>query len=268
MHRLVTVTVATALGGALVLGLAACGSSSESSPAPVSHQRQVPPNSAQRGGPAAFGTVAAVAASNIEVQNSSGQTTVNFSSDTTFTDREAAELADVTPNSCVLVVGTGQPVLARTVQISTAGANGCLTGFGGAGMRPRGAGGQQRPAGSRAPRPSGANGPRPSGADGARPAGGKVTAVTANGFTVQEDNPQTGATTDVQVTVDANTTYDKTVTADSSALKVGECVSATGQTDDVGAVTARTIAISQAGPNGCVMGARRGFGNNGGNGNG
>jgi hypothetical protein len=258
IHRLIT---ATALGGALALGVAACGSSSDSAAAPSS-QQQAPSSSARRGGPAAAGTVAAVTAANIEVQSSSGQVTVNFSGDTTFTDRETATLADVTPNSCVVVTGTGQPVLARTVEISTAGPNGCTPGFGG-GMRPQNGGGQRATSGSQAPRPSGANG--------ARPVVGKVTAASAGGFTVQEDDAQTGATSDVGVTVDASTTYGKSVTANSSALKVGECVSAAGQTDDTGAVTARNIAISQPGPNGCAAGARRlgaGTGNNGGNGNG
>lgn len=260
IHRLLTATVATALGGALALGLVACGSSSDSAAAPSS-QQHAPPNAAQRRGPAASGTVAAVATADIEVQNSGGQVTVNYSGDTTFTDREAAALADVTPNSCVLVTGTGQPVLARTVEISTAGPNGCTAGFGG-GMRPQNGGGQQR-------RGGGTRAPRPSGTNGARPVAGKVTAVSPGGFTVAEDNPQTGATSDVQVTVDANTTYGKTVTANSSALKVGECVAATGQTDDTGAVTARTIAISQPGPNGCTLGTgQRGAAGNGGSGNG
>ncbi|WP_027945775.1 DUF5666 domain-containing protein [Amycolatopsis taiwanensis] len=257
VNRLVTATVATALGGALVLGLAACGSSNNSGTAAPS-SRQQPPNPARRGGPAASGTVAEVTAANIEVQNSSGQVTVNFSGATTFTDRVSATLVDVTQGSCVVVTGTGQPMLARNVEISTATANGCTGGFGG-GAQPRNGTGQRPPSGSRAPRPSGANG--------ARPAAGKVTAMTGNGFTVQEDNQQTGATTDVQVTVDANTTYAKSVSADSGALKVGECVAATGQTDDTGAVTARTIAISQPGPNGCGAGGRQRT-NNGGNGNG
>lgn len=258
IHKLVTATVATALGGVLALGLVACGSSSNSgAPAPASRQQS--PNPARRGGPAASGTVAAVAAANIQVQNSSGQVTVNFSGDTMFTDRVSATLTDVAQGSCVIVTGTGQPVLARNVEISTANANGCTGGFVGGGARPRNGTGQQRPSDSRAPRPSGANG--------ARPVAGKVTAVTGNGFTVQQDDQQTGATTDVQVTVDANTTYGMSVSAKSDALKVGECVAATGQTDDTGAVTAKTIAISQPGPNGCGVGGRQRT-SNGGNGNG
>jgi hypothetical protein len=84
-----------------------------------------------------------------------------------------------------------------------------------------------------------------------------VTAVSGTGFTVQQTNPQTGATTDVQVTVAGSTTYTKAESASASALKTGDCVTANGQTDSTGAVTATTIAISQPGPNGCTVGGGR-----------
>jgi hypothetical protein len=171
---------------------------------------------------------------------------VNFSGSTTFTDRASGTLADVTAGSCVVVTGTGTPVAAQSVEISAGTANGCALGGGGGGLRP------QNGNSSRPPRPSGAN----NNGQG-RGAFGKVTTVSATGFTVQQDNRQTGATTDVQVTVDGSTTYTKSESANSSALKVGECVAATGQADDTGAVTAKTISISQAGPNGCSVGGGR-----------
>ncbi|HVW42288.1 MAG TPA: DUF5666 domain-containing protein [Amycolatopsis sp.] len=242
------------IGGAVVLLVAACGSSDNGgAAAPASSA----PSSANRaGGPAASGTVAALAQSSLEVQNSSsGQVTVNFSGDTTFTDRVAGTLADVTTGSCVMVSGTGQPVAAKTVEISTATNGDCTAGFGGGGgTRPQ-SGTASR---SRQPRPSGSNAPNGGGFT-----AGTVTAVSGTGFTVRQDNRQTGATTDVPVTVDSSTTYTKSEQANSSALKVGECVSATGQTDDTGAVTAKTIAVSQAGPNGCDTGRRRPGGTNG-----
>ncbi|MFD2421552.1 DUF5666 domain-containing protein [Amycolatopsis pigmentata] len=251
------------LGSALVLTLAACGSSGSDSGAPASQ----PPSQARgaRGGPAAAGTIAAVEGSDIQVQNpANGQVTVKFSGSTVFSQQTAAALADVTVGSCVLVAGTGSPVVARTVEISAAGGNGCGFGAPGGGARPENGNGNGAPPS----RPSGA--PRSGAPNQARPTAGKVTAVTSTGFTVEEDNRQTGATSDVQVTVDSGTTYGKTASADASALKVGECVAATGQTDDTGAVTARTIAISQAGPNGCTVGGAGGRqrGNGGGNGTG
>jgi hypothetical protein len=61
------------------------------------------------------------------------------------------------------------------------------------------------------------------------------------------------------VTTAAATKYLKVVPADPAAFKVGECITALGQANSIGAVAARTIRISQPGPNGCVTGfGRRG----------
>jgi Domain of unknown function (DUF5666) len=259
--RTVRRTFTAVTGVALALTLAACGSSSSGgsssaapSQAPTASNGQ---GAGRGGGPAAAGTVASVASSSLEVQSTnSGQVTVNFSGNTTFTNRVSATLADVTTGSCVIVTGTGTPVTARSVDVSAASSTGCNA-AGGGGMRPQN-GGSGRPS-----RPSGANNPG-GGGQGGRTTG-KVTAVSGTGFTVQRDNPQTGATTDVQVTVDGSTTYTKAESASASALKVGECVTANGQADSTGAVTATTIAISQAGPNGCTVGGGR-QGNGGANG--
>lgn len=249
-------TLLTIAGGALALTLAACGSSESGTATPASQAPALGTNKAARG-PAASGTIAQLAASSMQVQNaSSGEVTVNFSGSTTFTDRVSATLADVSTGSCVVVTGTGTPVAAKSVEISVAGNGTCAAGGGGA------RDGDTR----RAARPSGTNN--------ARGASGKVTAVSATGFTVEQDNRQTGAATSVQVTVGSATTYSKSESANSGALKVGECVAATGQADDTGAVTAKTISISQAGPNGCSTfgGGRQrtggGNGNANGNGNG
>ncbi|MDQ0382929.1 DUF5666 domain-containing protein [Amycolatopsis thermophila] len=238
-------TALTVVGGALVLTLAACGSSGGSSGGGAGSASQAPsPAGNAARGPAASGTIASVAASSIEVQNpSSGQVTVNFSGDTRFTQRVAATLADVAKGSCAVVAGTGQPITAKTVEISPATGNGC--GFGGG----------ARSQGTRAPRPSGTN--RNNTGSGQARTAGTVTAVSATGFTVHEDNPQTGAGNDIAVTVDSSTTFTRTESATASALKVGECATADGQTDDTGTVTARTIGISQPGPDGCVTGGTR-----------
>lgn len=252
-------TLLVLAGGALAVTLAACGSSGTA--APASGQAPASGSNNATRGPAASGTIAAVAASSIEVQNpSNGQVTVNFSSGTTITDRVSAALSDVVVGSCVAVTGTGTPVAAKTVEITPADNGACAPG--GAGMRPQnGTGGTRR---SGAPRPSGTRAP---GANGQGPATfGKVAAVSGTGFTVERDNRQTGATTSVQVNVDASTTYQKTESANSSALKVGECAIATGQADETGAVTAKTLSLSQPGPNGCqAFGAGRQR-NGGGNG--
>jgi hypothetical protein len=107
-------------------------------------------------------------------------------------------------------------------------------------------------------RPSGA----PGGGRGGFGAFGQVTAVSGTGFTVaQQQFGQDGAsgeTTDVAVTVSADTTYTPTKAAAASALAVGKCVTATGQADDTGTVAAERIAVSDAVDGQCT-GAFGGF---------
>jgi hypothetical protein len=178
---------------------------------------------------------------------------------------------DVTVGSCVAVVGqpsaTGaaaRSVTATTVTLSTPVKGECnaAAGFGG----PGGFGGGPR--GSFSPRPGSSPRPRPTGSRGAFGGGafgganGKVTSLTASGFAVQARGRAAAADTSVTVTTTSATKYLKVVTARPSALKVGQCIAAVGSTNSIGAVAARTIRISQPGPNGCVtgFGRRGGFG--------
>lgn len=262
--------------GALALTLAACGGGTNT-PSAGGGTTSAPPTrpSGAAAPPGAFGTVAAVAASSVEVQNQqSGQVTVNFTSSTTFTNTVAATLADVTAGECVAVTAPsgGMQATALTAQnvvITTPTSSGTCGGgaFGGGG-------GSQR--GTRAPNPS--RTPRPSGANGAPGnfgrAIGKVSAVSATGFTVQGVARGSTPATTTTVTVNSSTTYTKTQSATSSAMAVGDCVAAVGPSDDTGAVTAKTIAVSKPGKNGCTFGFgggrgfRGGSGGNGGGGNG
>jgi hypothetical protein len=106
--------------------------------------------------------------------------------------------------------------------------------------------------------PSGA----PTGGTGGRGAGGfggfatgKVTSVSATGFTVEQTGfGQDTTTTERQVTVDSSTTYTVTKTAKTSAIKVGLCLTAQGETDSKGTVKATTIALSAKGDDGCSAG--------------
>lgn len=256
--------LALVIGAAALTFVAACGGTSNPPPpaaggAPASSKAATPGNNQP---PGAFGTAAAVAASSLEVQNpTSGQVTVNFSSTTTFTNQVSATLADVTVGSCVAVSSpTGTPgaaptsMTAATVAITPAGANGC---FAGNGNNNNNGGAPRTPNPSRT---------RPSGANGAPPAGsraiGSVTAASASGFTVHGIARGTNPAVTTTVTVGGTTTYTKTVSATSSALAVGECIAAVGPSDDTGAITAKTIAISKPGANGCTGrgGFRGGFG--------
>jgi Domain of unknown function (DUF5666) len=254
--------------GALALTVAACSSSTPTAAPPS-------PTQAARGGgggnqpQGAFGTAAAVSKTSIEVQSrQDGQVTVKFTGSTAFTNTVKASLSDVKAGMCVVAVaatGGAQPakLTARTVQISAATAKGCAAGaFGGFGGNA-----SRTPDPSRRPRPSGAN--RPGGEFGR--AFGKVTAVSATGFTVQGVARGSNPATTTTVTVNASTTYTKTAVATSSALAVGVCIAALGPADDTGAVTARTIAVSKPGSTGCAGGLGGGAGGRGGfrgNGNG
>lgn len=66
------------------------------------------------------------------------------------------------------------------------------------------------------------------------------------------------------MTTTSSTKYSETVTANSSALAVGECVTAIGKTDDTGAVAASSIAIEAKVNGGCSTGFGRRVGGFGG----
>jgi hypothetical protein len=260
----------------VVPAVTACASSASTpAPAPAAASSSPAPASSAAAFPGVVGTAAAVSGSSMEVQNpTSGQVTVTFTATTPITETVAVTSQDVTAGSCVTVVGapsatgaaTGaatRSVTATTVTVSPP-VNGSCSGTGGFG----GAGGFGGPRGTFTPNPSSSPRPRPSGSRGAFGGGfggganGKVTSLTASGFVVQGRNPAAGAGVSITVTTTAATRYLKVVTVGPSALKVGECITAAGQANSIGAIAARSIRISQPGPNGCVtgFGGRRGSG--------
>ena len=268
--------------GLVALAATACGGGGGTTSAPPAAAANSPaarssqsPSGAQAAFPGVVGTAAAVSGSSMEVQNpSSGQVTVTFSTATAITETVATTSKDVTVGSCVAVVGqssasggTTRSVAATSVTISTP-VNGSCRAAGGFGF---GSGG---PRGTFSPRPGFTPRPRPSGSRGAFGAGGfggangAVTSLSASGFVVQARNPRSAdpsATASITVTTSSATKYLKVVTARPSALKVGQCIIAVGQANSIGTVAARTIRISQPGPNGCVagFGRRGGFGGGG-----
>lgn len=257
---------------AVAAALAGCGSTASSTTA----QPAADPSAAATAptGPrGASGTVASIADSSIEVQDPrTGQSTVTFTSATSFTKMVAATAGDLSAGECVIAMGTPQtgtdpsgPITARTVRIDPAAADGsCATG-GPGGMR-----GGNRPNGAPSPRnrPPGTGPGTGAGAGAGRAraaaAFGKITSVSGSGFVVQN----AGSNATRTVTTTGSTTFSKTVATDHSALAVGQCVMAAGPSDDTGAVAASSISISQPGPNGCAagFGGRRGAGQRGGSG--
>ena len=171
----------------------------------------------QRQFPGASGELAAISGNTLQVQSTTAQTAVTYTSATKITDVVAATAADVKVGVCVQArpvvnapasgdggdaAGSGAPtgpITAMSVEISSPvnGECGVAAAFPGAGAGGFGAGfgggfGGARPSGSRSfdgsprPRPSGsADGTRRGGAFGRVGANGQVTSVSANGFVVK-----------------------------------------------------------------------------------
>ncbi|MCU1599430.1 MAG: hypothetical protein JWO22_139 [Frankiales bacterium] len=224
--------------------------------------------------PGATGLIAAIDGTTLQVQSSTEQTAVTYSARTAFTDTVKVTAAAVVVGSCVNVRdNTGRPsasttpdpsatrattITAVSVSVTAAASGSCTGGFGGNG----GAGGSG-PQGTPPPGftpPSGApTGTRAFGGGGFGGANGKVVSRSATGFVVESNVPgQTASTTTVTTT--GTTTYTAQKKATSSALEVGECVTARGQADSSGTVAATSIAIRPKTGTTCDQGfgARRG----------
>jgi hypothetical protein len=251
--------------GVLALAAAACGGASTASTKSGTNQSPTS-TTAPANPPGAFGTVAAVSGSTLEVQNpTTGQVTVNITPTTTFTQTVPGAASDLAAGVCAAAnagqgatAAPGQPFTARTVAISQPGANGCTPGaggFGGFGGPRAGNGG----GGSTTTAPANGRNPNGNGARRLNGAFGKVASVSGPSFVVQRTD-RNGANTTTSVTTDSSTTFTKVVSASQSTLANGQCVAAVGPSDQTGAVTANSIAIRPPGPNGCFTGNRGGQG--------
>jgi hypothetical protein len=271
----------TGAGLLLMAGLVACGGSSKASAngtgsiVPLPSGSRGPGAGRSAAAPAAYGTAAAIAGNTVEVQDpATGQVTVTFSPSTGFTQTKSATMAALAVGDCVTAIGQ-RPTSASPAASGSAGAsrptsftaasvsiepavNGsCPAGFGGGG-------GFTRPSGS--PRPSGSFSRGAGGGFGGGGFGGGGFGGLANGKVSQLSGDTMAVlvigrggqsdTTD-QVTLTASTSYTQTVTVSSTALKVGECVTAIGSTGATGAVSATRITLSTPGPNGCTTGFGR-----------
>lgn len=259
-HVLVAATTAA------ILALTACGSDDSAATGQGSEQGAA--GQGNRGGgpgggrgfPGASGEIAAISGTTMQVQNAqSGQVSVTYTDTTTFTQQVTATLADLKVDDCVRVTSedSGDSVAAAAVSISEPVDGSCGMRGGGQGMP---GGGTALPSRERPARPSGAQSPPGGGDRGAfGGASGTVTAVTADGFTIQSTVPGSQDTRTVTVTVSAGTTWTTNADATAAALKVGRCVTATGESDDTGAVTAATITITDPVDGECAgMFGRRG----------
>jgi hypothetical protein len=247
--------------------LAACGGSSTGTPAtqaPTQAPTQSPNSGAPGGAPAipgASGLIAAASPGTLQVQSSTAQTTVVYTAVTKFT---AVTPGHVAAGDCVTVTGT--PASASTNALTATSAR-ILAKVNGACPR-AGAGGGFGGGGGFARRPSGA----PSASSGARrafaSASGTVSSVSGstvlltgvlrNGSSAAASAAPASPTT-ITVTLGTSATVTQTVAATSAAAVVGQCATAIGPANNVGAITAKSITISTPGPTGC----RTGFGGRG-----
>ena len=251
----------------LALVLAACGGGSTpkvSAPPPST------PAPAPSSAPGVFGTAAAVSNASVEVQSpTAGQVTVDFSASTLFTQQRDGALSAIVAGSCLSANGTpsadGAGLTARTITV-TQPVNGACTSMRAAagapfGGGPFGAGPSGGPSGSRAtprsPRPRPSNGDNETSAFSGKVTGVSGTTIMVTGTLRNFATPSPAASPaarSLTITTDQATRYTVFATVDSSALKVGECVAATGPSNDIGVVSATAISIFSAGPNGCFAG--------------
>ena len=147
----------------------------------------------------------------------------------------------------------------------TAGFGGGLPGGRGAGDRPEGA-----PSGMPEDLPEDFPTDLPTDLPTDRPAGfgglvlGTVVAVDGPTITVSASSPD-GGTTEESVVVDDATTYTVQRTGSTGDVVVGQCLTAQGDADDSGTLTAASLTVSTPGDDGCTtgLGGRGGFGSRG-----
>ncbi len=249
------VPIATALG--LVLG--ACGGGASATVGKSASTST--PTTAPSAPPGAFGAIASISGSTIEVQNpSTGQVTVTVTPSTVITELEPATAADVVVGKCVRAVGpprsTSGLFTAQSVSISQPGPSGCVRASGGL----AGAGIPRRASATSGPRPTSSAG---SGAGLVGPRSvtdlfGKVVSVAGSSFVVQATAGRgQAASGPATVGTAATTRFTKLATLSPSVLAVGRCVAALGPVDQTGAVTADSLRVlANNPPGGCNSGLR------------
>ena len=259
----------TALCLSVALTAAGCGGSAEQE-APVSGDTQQTPGQAGGPGgglPGGSGKVVDVSGSTAQVQSQQSQVAVSWTGSTTFTKEVTTDASAIKVGVCVMAFGdpasgndsSSGDVAVTTARITEPSDGSCTMsgGFGG----PRGGG--TPPSGA----PEGGSRQRPTdlpsdGVSVGRGFGGaigEVTKVTSAGFTVASQQPGSDDTkaTSVTVTTGADTTYTTTAKASSSDVKAGVCVTSMGDADDTGAISAKTIAVSQPVDDACGFAGMR-----------
>jgi len=231
---------------AAAFGLAACGASANT--ASTSPSPGAGAGNAFRNG--ASGQLVQINGQTLILTGPNGDTTVTYTTDTTFTKTSIAGLGDITRGTCILATGVKDAagtITATTVSISPKTADGCAA----RNFVPS-PGATPRPTPS--PRPS--TTPRPGGQANGAFVSGEVTAVSGVSVTVM-----TQANVSQKITVATAAVVTKMSTVSAADLQNGQCIRANGTRDAAGNVLATSITITPAGPSGtCTTGGRGGFG--------
>ena len=220
--------------------LAACGASANT--ASTSPSPGAGAGNAFRNG--ASGQLVQINGQTLILTGPNGDTTVTYTTDTTFTKTSIAGLGDITRGTCILATGVKDAagtITATTVSISPKTADGCAA----RNFVPS-PGATPRPTPS--PRPS--TTPRPGGQANGAFVSGEVTAVSGVSVTVM-----TQANVSQKITVATAAVVTKMSTVSAADLQNGQCIRANGTRDAAGNVLATSITITPAGPSGtCTAG--------------
>jgi Domain of unknown function (DUF5666) len=232
-HRGVMRYAIVVLTSLTALSVAACGSSSNPSPAASKSSVSSPTSSTSAPSTAApqasngkdhiAGLIASVSGNTVQVNQRNGSATVDVGSSTKVAELTPAQLTDLTPGSCVTARSPrDNPSGAARMIVIGNGANGQCT----------------------APNNARAGMVR-----------GSVASVNGNTVVVNV-TAQNGSTSASNVAVDTTTTYLKRASATSSAIAQGKCLAARGTNDSSGTLQATSVTVSPAN-NGNCPGARR-----------
>lgn len=245
----------------LGLAVSACGAAATT----TTSQRQPGGTPSFAGGgrpPGVSGQIAAVNGSTAQVQDSSSQTAVTWTSSTTFTQQTTLAATDVKVGDCIMANrarptnftpgSTPSPVTGSTLDGATVrviATNGSCPTQGAPSGAPNG--GQGGPGGGRGFGGFGVTGVVTATSGGATPT---ITVTSQRAY------GSVAAGGSVSVTTSGSTTYMGTQSTTAAAVKVGECLAATGSADDQGMVQATRISLSDPVNGQC---ATRGFGGGG-----
>lgn len=230
-----------AAAGLATLAVAACGSANASSTSSSS-------STASGGGGRGFGRNGAagelvqINGTRLVLNTQTGDVDVAIGSNTSVVRTRTGTVADIVAGSCVVATGQKDATgafTASSVRVSPAVNGACPV---------------------QAPRPNGTDTatPRPTPPPGAprfNGVRGQVDKVDGTQVTLTAPDG-THPTITVPTTVQVSTSS----AASASDLAVGDCILAVGPKDSSGTVTARSVQVVPAGPNGCFSGGRGGFG--------